>query len=263
MLMSSAKGAKRAERVVGVGIAREEAKQGDCGDSGRPKLDFPRPLTTVDVVILAIRDDALHVLLVQRPAGEGEPFPGAWALPGGFVDVDKDKDLAACAMRKLKEKTGIASPYLEQLGSWGSAARDPRGWSATHAYFALLPAANNHAADAQWFSVIAGKVKPKLAFDHGEILGAAIQRLRSKVEYTSLPAYLMPSEFTLPDLQKVYEIVLDRPLEKSAFRTRMLAADLIEPVARMRKGPNRPAQLYRLKKAKAPVYFARSFNPPG
>ena len=111
--------------------------------------------------------------------------------------------------------------------------------------------------------MIAGKVKPKLAFDHGEILGAAIQRLRSKVEYTSLPAYLMPSEFTLPDLQKVYEIVLDRPLEKSAFRTRMLAADLIEPVARMRKGPNRPAQLYRLKKAKAPVYFARSFNPPG
>jgi len=73
----------------------------------------------------------------------------------------------------------------------------------------------------------------------------------------------MPGEFTLPDLQRAYEIVLDRPLEKSAFRTRILAADLIEPVARMRKGPNRPAQLYRLKKAKSPVYFARTFNPPG
>jgi 8-oxo-dGTP diphosphatase len=89
-----------------------------------------------------------------------------------------------------------------------------------------------------------------------------LQRLRSKVEYTSLPAYLMPLEFTLPDLQRVYEIVLDRPLEKSAFRTRMLAADMIEPVARMRKGPNRPAQLYRLKKTKSPIYFARTFNPP-
>jgi len=93
-------------------------------------------------------------------------------------------------------------------------------------------------------------------------VAAAIQRLRSKVEYTSLPAYLMPPEFTLPDLQRVYEIVLDRPLEKSAFRTRMLAADMIEPVARMRKGPNRPAQLYRLKKTKSPIYFARTFNPP-
>ena len=99
------------------------------------------------------------------------------------------------------------------------------------------------------------RVEPRLAFDHGDILEAAIQRLRSKVEYTSLPAYLMPPEFTLPDLQRVYEIVLGRPLEKSAFRTRMLAADLIEPVARMRKGPNRPAQLYRLKEGKIPGAF--------
>jgi len=230
------------------------------------RLDFPRPLTTVDVVIFAIRDDALCVLLVQRGAGDGEPFPRFFALPGGFVDIDRDRDLEACAVRKLRDKTAMVSPYLEQLGSWGSVDRDPRGWSATHAYFALMPAAAASgplAADAQWFPLVAGRVKPKLAFDHGEILQAAVARLRSKVEYTSLPAYLMPAEFTLPDLQRVYEIVLDRPLEKSAFRTRMLAADLIEPLARMRHGPNRPAQLYRLKKAKSPVYFARTFNPPG
>jgi 8-oxo-dGTP diphosphatase len=229
-------------------------------------LDFPRPLTTVDVVVFAIGDEALHVLLVQRPTGEDEPFPGFSALPGGFVDIDRDKDLEACAVRKLKDKTGMVSPYLEQLGSWGSARRDPRGWSATHAYFALLPAmgiGGALAADAKWFPILSGKVKARLAFDHGDILEAAIRRLRNKVEYTSLPAYLMPAEFTLPDLQRVYEIVLDRPLEKSAFRTRVLAADLIEPVAKVRRGPNRPAQLYRLKKAKAPVYFARTFNPPG
>ena len=191
-------------------------------------LDFPRPLTTVDIVIFAIRQEALHVLLVQRPKGEGEPFPGLLALPGGFVDIDRDTDLEACAVRKLKEKTGMASPYLEQLGSWGSARRDPRGWSATHAYFALLPAMSEGtalAADAQWFPIQSGRVKSRLAFDHGDILEAAIQRLRNKVEYTSLPAYLMPAEFTLPDLQRVYEIVLDRPLEKSAFRTRVLAAN--------------------------------------
>src|SRR5215475_11016351 len=226
-------------------------------------LDFPRPLTTVDVVIFAIADEALHVLLVQRPTGEGEPFPGFSALPGGFVDVECDKDLEACAVRKLKDKTGMVSPYLEQLGSWGSARRDPRGWSATHAYFALLqamPETAALAADATWFPIVSGKVKARLAFDHGDILEAAILRLRSKVEYTSLPAYLMPAEFTLPDLQRVYEIVLDRPLEKSAFRTRILAADLIEPIAKMRRGPNRPAQLYRLKKGKEPVYFVRTFN---
>jgi 8-oxo-dGTP diphosphatase len=228
-------------------------------------LDFPRPLATVDVVIFAIRDEALHVLLVQRGADVSEPFPNSWALPGGFVDIAKDADLRACASRKLKDKAGMVSPYLEQLGSWGGASRDPRGWSATHVYFALLPAAPaSHpiSSDAQWFPVSAGKLKTRLAFDHDEIVAAAIQRLRSKVEYTSLPAYLMPPEFTLPDLQRVYEIVLERPLEKSAFRTRMLAADMIEAVAKMRRGPNRPAQLYRLKKNKSPIYFARTFNPP-
>jgi len=100
-------------------------------DSGRH--DFPRPFTTVDVLIFTVIDDALKLLLVQRPSDTSEPFPGQWALPGGFVDVDLDADLEACARRKLREKTGVASPYLEQLGSWGGAARDPRGWSATHA----------------------------------------------------------------------------------------------------------------------------------
>jgi len=236
------------------------AERGKRSDDGG--LDFPRPLTTVDVVIFTVREDALCVLLVKRKAARYEPFPDLWALPGGFVDIDKDRDLQACAMRKLKEKTAMVSPYLEQLGSWGSADRDPRGWSATHAYFALMPAAAG-AEDAQWFVLDGGRVKPRLAFDHADILEAAVQRLRSKVEYTSLPAYLMPPEFTLPDLQRVYEVVLGRPLEKSAFRTRMLTADVIEPLAKMRKGPNRPAQLYRLKKSKSPVFFARTFNPPG
>src|SRR5690349_4460459 len=99
------------------------------------QLNFPRPLTTVDVVAFAIREERLHVLLVRRGTEPGEPFPGRWALPGGFVDVAKDATLEACALRKLREKTGIASPYLEQLASFGSATRDPRGWSATHAYF--------------------------------------------------------------------------------------------------------------------------------
>ena len=115
------------------------------------------PFTTVDVVIFTVLDDALQVLLVQRPQGQDEPFPGRWALPGGFVNVDIDANLEACAQRKLNEKTGVESTYLEQLGSWGSASRDPRGWSATHAYFALIPeqhlapSKGANAADVKWF----------------------------------------------------------------------------------------------------------------
>src|SRR5258708_2861229 len=127
---------------------------------GRPKLDFPRPLTTVDVVIFAVSDDALRVLLVQRPAGENEPFSNFWALPGGFVDIERDRDLEACAIRKLKEKTGMVSPYLEQLGSWGSAGRDPRGWSATHAYFALMPAVGGNRRPARGRPAFRGSCMP-------------------------------------------------------------------------------------------------------
>ena len=227
-----------------------------------------RPLTTVDVAIFSVIDESLQVLLVERPQDADEPFPGAWALPGGIVDIAQDADLEACARRKLFEKTGVRSPYLEQLGSWGSAARDPRGWSATHVYFALIaagPAAlkkGANAADVAWHPVTGEGVKPRLGFDHATLLQAAVQRLRNKVEYTSLPVYLLPDEFTLSELQRVYEIVLARPLEKSAFRTRVFAAGLVEEVARKREGANRPAQIYRLQRKKGLVYFPRTFNPP-
>src|SRR5262245_60255833 len=116
-----------------------------------------RPLTTVDVVIFAVDDGKLKVLLIRRGPTNDEPYPDCWALPGGFVDIDHDDDLEACAMRKLVEKTGVRSPYLEQLGSWGDLKRDPRGWSVTNVYFALIPFApavhGANAADAQWFPV--------------------------------------------------------------------------------------------------------------
>ncbi|MFL6629828.1 MAG: NUDIX hydrolase [Vitreoscilla sp.] len=232
--------------------------------------DFPRPFTTVDVLIFTVVDDALKVLLVQRPGEGDEPFLGMWALPGGFVNVDLDADLEACARRKLREKTGVASPYLEQLGSWGGAARDPRGWSATHAYFALMPsdgvalAKGANAADVAWFGVDDPQLaRKKLAFDHAQILRAGIERLRSKVEYTSLPAYLLPEPFTLPQLQRTYEIVLGRPVDKSGFRTRMLAADFLVEVGIVDSDSNRPPMGYRLKDRDTPVFFPRTFSPRG
>jgi len=228
-----------------------------------------RPLVSVDLAIFTVLDDCLQVLVVRRPADDDEPFPNRWALPGGFVNVQRDATLEECALRKLREKTGVASPYLEQLGSWGNAVRDPRGWSATHVYFALIPAdqivlqAGGNARDVRFMPVGAKGVDTALAFDHAELLAAALERLRAKVEYTSLPAYLLPAEFTLGDLQHVYEVVLARALDKSAFRTRMLAADFVVPTDAMRVGPNRPAQLYRLANRGAVAYFPRTFSPRG
>jgi 8-oxo-dGTP diphosphatase len=232
-----------------------------------PAPDFPRPYTTVDVVIFTVLDDALQVLLVQRPADASEPYPGRWALPGGFIDIALDKDLLACARRKLLEKTGVASPYLEQLGSWGSAARDPRGWSATHAYFALIaapdipPAKGANAADVNWAAVERLLKAPRLAFDHADILRTAVERLRGKVEYTSLPAFLLPEPFTLPQLQRAYEVVLGRPVDKSGFRTRMMAANFLEEAGFVESHSNRPPIGYRLKDRSAPVFFPRTFSP--
>jgi ADP-ribose pyrophosphatase YjhB (NUDIX family) len=225
---------------------------------------FPKPLVLVDVVIFSVKSDRLQVLLVKRPDASDEPFPGSWALPGGFVDTARDLTLESCAKRKLHEKTGIDAAYLEQLGSWGSATRDPRGWSATHVYFALMSSddldlrAGGNATDTSWMPIDGYRVREKLGFDHAEILKSAITRLRSKVEYTSLPAFLMPQEFTLSELQRIYETLLDRPIEKKSFRTRVLATDLLEEVDGLREGPNRPAQLYRLASRKEPVFFSRA-----
>lgn len=153
------------------------------------------------------------------------------------------------------------------MGSWGSATRDPRGWSTTHLYLALLPEiekpliSGGNGSDVQWSTIDENRVKERLAFDHTELLKAALLRLRNKVEYTSLPAFLMPAEFTLSELQRVYEVVLGRALEKKAFRTRILATDLLEELPRMREGRSRPAQLFRVRHRRKPVFFARTFSP--
>ncbi len=223
--------------------------------------DFDVPLTSVDLVIFTVRDGALHVLLVKRAE---HPFKGKWCLPGGFINMQTDADLDAAALRKLHEKTGVKAPYLEQLQGFGNATRDPRGWSTTFAYFALIASDNialNHGSGAdaaQWFSVDAAAQIPPLAFDHATILQTGIKRLRNKVEYTSLPAHLLPAAFTLSDLQQVYQTVLGRDVDKSAFRKRIREGNfLIELPGQFRLGSNRPAQLYGLRKGQDTVYFNR------
>lgn len=210
-----------------------------------------RPFVTVDVAIFAIVEGRLQVLLVKRARGEREPYPGRWALPGGFVDVEHDADLDACARRKLREKTGVEEEHLEQLRTVGGPRRDPRGWSVTTVYFALIPSdralvAGGNASDAAWHPVEPEARPHPLAFDHDHLLDAALERLRAKVEYTVLPAALLPKAFTLPELQRTFETVLGRELDKSAFRTRMLSAGVIEETGETRADSRRPAMLYRL-----------------
>lgn len=222
--------------------------------------DYPRPFATVDLVILALDGDRLDVLLTRRAT---EPFAGEWALPGGFVHAGGDRDLEATAVRVLRDKTGVEAPYLEQVQTVGSATRDPRGWSVSILYMALIPAdraepkAGLNTSEVGWFA--AEGSGQKLAFDHADLLARALHRLRSKVEYSTLPAHLLPEAFTLSELQQVYERLLGRPLEKSAFRKRMAEADFVEPLAgQMRHASNRPAQLYRLRRPSQTTLFDRN-----
>jgi 8-oxo-dGTP diphosphatase len=198
---------------------------------------------TVDLVIFALRDDRLHVLLIRRGM---PPFKGQWALPGGFIRAGES--LLEAARRELREETGVRDVYIEQLYTFGDPGRDPRGRTVTVAYYALLTGedqtlvSGTDAAEALWWPV---QQHPSLAFDHEDILDYAVERLKTKLEYTTVGFQLLPKAFTLTDLQRVYEAILGRPLDKRNFRRKMLVLGILKPLKQWRKdGPNRPARLY-------------------
>jgi 8-oxo-dGTP diphosphatase len=203
---------------------------------------------TVDLVIFTIRDGALHVLLVQRGA---PPFAGRHAVPGGFVH--EDESLEAAARRELAEETGVRDVYLEQLYTFGDPGRDPRGRVVTVAYFALIAAdraalqAGTDAIDAQWFPVAR---LPALAFDHGRIVAYALERLRNKLEYTTVGFQLLPAKFTLGELQAVYEAILRRRLDKRNFRRKIDLLGILTPLRETRRTGRKPARLYRFSAAR-------------
>ena len=198
---------------------------------------------TVDVVIFALREWELQVLLVQRAV---PPFLGRWALPGGFVRDGEALDTAA--RRELEEETGVRDVYLEQLYTFGDPARDPRGRVVTVAYYALLTTevaplvAGTDAGAARWMPA---RKHPPLAFDHEQILDYALERLANKLEYTTAGFQLLPKTFTLSQLQRVYEAVLGRTLDKRNFRRKMGLLGILKPLQEwVQDGPSRPAQLY-------------------
>jgi len=199
---------------------------------------------TVDAVLLTLRAGGLEIALHQR---DRAPFKGAMALPGGVVHADEDDSTEASIRRVLREKTGFEPRYLEQLQVFSGPQRDPRQWSLSVSYVALVPVAELEAAAGQGLRFVSVDALPALAFDHAAIVAAAVARLRGKSSYSTLPFFLLPERFTLTELQHTYEAILQTRLEKSNFRRKMDAWGVLEPTGDFVTGAQRPARLYRLK----------------
>lgn len=219
--------------------------------------EYPRPALAVDCVVFAVDDAGLKVLLIQRG---GEPFQGAWALPGGFVHLDETTTEAA--LRELKEETGLEQVFLEQLYTFSDLDRDPRERVVSVAYYALVkPAAvvgGSDASRAQWFDV--GEL-PALAFDHDAIVASALERLRGKVRYQPLGFELLPSKFTLGQLQRLYESILGRTLDKRNFRRAFLRMGILEELDEIESNvSHRPSRLYRFLRSEYKRLVKHGFN---
>jgi 8-oxo-dGTP diphosphatase len=217
--------------------------------------EYPRPSVTVDCVIFGLDESQqLKVLLIRR---KGDPYANKWALPGGFVQIEESLENAA--RRELKEETGVENVFMEQLYTFGSLGRDPRGRVISVAYFALVNLAEHtlqpdtDAEDAAWYSI---DDLPELAFDHAVIMKAALDRLRAKLRYQPIGFELLPEHFTLSQLQQLYETVLGVPsLNKRNFRTRIMKMGVLREVGRQTNVAHRPAMLFSFDKEKYQQLF--------
>lgn len=208
----------------------------------------PKIIVTVDVALLTIDlesslSNGLRVGLIRR---DDAPYKGAPALPGGYVHPEEDNSTAAAARRVLKAKAGRAVRYLEQLATFSGPDRDPRGWSVSVCYVALV----DWDTMKDWPAELLARVDalPPLAFDHAALIGAAVERISNKASYSALPVFLLPDTFTLSELQDLYGRLLGTPLDKSSFRRKVRELGFVEEVpGAFKGGQNRPAQLYRAK----------------
>jgi len=221
---------------------------------------FDRPSVAVDVVLLSAAEGHLWALLLRRAT---HPHRGRAALPGGFVGFDEALDDAA--RRVLADKTGLTGVFLEQLYTFGAPRRDPRTRVISVAYYALVPRERLQRipADAtvarlrvDWEGETGGPVElfdnSIFAFDHAEIVGMAVKRIRGKLDYSPIGFQLLPERFTLLELQRVHETVLGRPLNKDSFRRRMLASGQLEATGESQRDVvHRPAELYRFTRRSA------------
>jgi 8-oxo-dGTP diphosphatase len=219
-------------------------------------MEHRQAISTVDVVLLTLVQKKLHVVLIKR---DKEPYAGKYALPGGYVHPESDADSRAAARRVLEHKTGIKAPYLEQLYTFSGPDRDPRGWSFSVTYYALVAEEVLTASSSEHVMLVPVDKVPELAFDHSEIVEFALKRVQDKSSYSALPCYLLPKEFTLSELQATYEQIMGTTLNKASFRRKLDDLDFLEDLpGKFRGGKQRPAQLYRLRKEKRLTIFDRT-----
>lgn len=220
---------------------------------------YPHPAVTVDGVVFGFDETDLKLLLIRRRI---EPNKGAWALPGGFVNINEG--LEEAARRELHEETGIEELYLEQLYTFGEPKRDPRERVISVAYYALVKLsehtvrAASDAIEVAWFPVAE---LPKLAFDHERIVDTGLKRLKAKVRYEPIGFELLPEKFTLGELQRLYETVLEQSLDKRNFRKRILSMELLEALDEYQQDvAHRAAQFYRFNHQRYEQLKKRGFN---
>ena len=204
------------------------------------------PLVGVDIALFCVDGGRLRVLLVKRAE---EPAAKQWALPGGILKPHLDNSLEVAARRVLAHKVSVELPLVEEVCTFSGPDRDPRGWSISVLFYALLPRdkvnalVRNKVEALEW--VDASAPGHRLAFDHAEQLTAAVLKLRTKVEAGKLPLHLLPEKFTLTQLQRTIEAILARELDKSSFRRQLRgSADVVE-LDEYERGAQRPAQLFR------------------
>ncbi len=203
---------------------------------------FQHAIVAVDTVIFRIYKGSLQTLLLELTR---EPYIGAWAVPGGLIVPQEN--IEQSVVRHLENKTGLKEVYSEQLATFGDIERDPRGRVVSVAYLALVAEAPNGLqtisdySDIKWFAV---DQLPILAYDHKKIISMALERLRAKVSYTNIAQHLLKKEFTLTELQLVYEIILGRSFDKRNFRKKILSLDIVKETKRKVTGAFRPATLY-------------------
>ena len=220
--------------------------------------EYPRPALTVDCAVFGFDGGGLQILLIRRGV---EPFLGAWALPGGFVQMEEELD--AAARRELMEETHLRNVFLEQLFTFGTLGRDPRGRVVSVTYYGLVrpdqhPATGDtDAAEAVWHPM---DDLPALAFDHAKILEMALTRLRGKICYQPIGFELLPKKFTLTQLQGLYEAILGQSIDKRNFRKKLLAFDFVVPTEEYTLGAHRPARLHRFDRRRYDALARKGFH---
>ena len=224
---------------------------------GTYTYDYPRPAVTTDCVIFGYDGKELKVLLIERGI---EPFKGCWAFPGGFLNMDEDA--LAGARRELKEETGLENAFIEQFHTFSEPGRDPRGRVITIAHYALVKIqeveGGDDAAQARWFPI--GEVPP-LALDHDRILRMAMSRLKERIHFEPVGFELLPDVFTMPQLQNLYESILEVHFDRRNFASKMLKLGILEDTGDRPAGASsRIPVSYRFNKEKYNELKAKGFR---